>query len=60
MWRALPKPTVIYVENFTGDLYLEREEDVNSYREASATIQRAALDAVTSRDMLRRVAREFS
>ncbi|WP_043734286.1 helix-turn-helix domain-containing protein [Nocardia asiatica] len=58
--EGVTEPTVVYVENFTGDLYIEREEDVNSYREASATIQRAALDAVTSRDLLRRVAREFS
>ncbi|MFI2281481.1 helix-turn-helix domain-containing protein [Nocardia beijingensis] len=58
--EGVTEPTVVYVENFTGDLYLEREEDVNSYRKASATIQRAALDAVTSRNMLRRVAREFS
>ncbi|MFF7938497.1 helix-turn-helix domain-containing protein [Nocardia gamkensis] len=58
--EGVTEPTVVYVENFTGDMYLEREEDVNSYRKASATIQRAALDAVTSRNMLRRVAREFS
>jgi transcriptional regulator with XRE-family HTH domain len=58
--EGVTEPTVIYVENFTGDMYLEREEDVTNYREASATIQRAALDAVTSRNMLRRVAREFS
>ncbi|MFQ6327158.1 helix-turn-helix domain-containing protein [Nocardia sp. CWNU-33] len=56
---GVTEPPVIYVENFTGDMYLERGPDVESYRMASTTIQRAALDAVRSRTKLRNVAREF-
>ncbi|MFE3001857.1 helix-turn-helix domain-containing protein [Nocardia sp. NPDC059246] len=52
------EPTVIYVENFTGDMYLEGETDVQHYRVASAIFQRAALDAVSSRNLLRQVARK--
>lgn len=51
------EPTVIYVESFTGDMYLEGETDIRHYREASATLHRAALDAVNSRNLLRQVAK---
>ncbi|MBF6183518.1 helix-turn-helix domain-containing protein [Nocardia otitidiscaviarum] len=52
-----PEPTVVYVENFTGDMYFEGESDVRHYRAASAALQRAALDEVTSRTLMRQVAR---
>ncbi|PFW99831.1 hypothetical protein CJ469_04865 [Nocardia farcinica] len=51
------EPAVIYVENFTGDMYLEAETDLQRYRHASATLHRAALDDVTSRTLLRQVAK---
>ncbi len=54
------EPTVVYVENFTGDVYLESEADVGRYREASAIFQHVALDAVSSRSLLRQVARRDS
>ncbi|WP_330250704.1 helix-turn-helix domain-containing protein [Nocardia sp. NBC_00565] len=57
--EGVTEPTVIYVENYTGDMYLERAADVAGYRRASATIQHAALDAVSSRTMLRTKAREY-
>ncbi|MFE7796837.1 helix-turn-helix domain-containing protein [Nocardia sp. NPDC057440] len=53
------EPTVIYVESFTGAMYLEHTTDVDRYRAASIVIQQAALDAVTSRNLLRQGAREF-
>ncbi|NQE92274.1 helix-turn-helix domain-containing protein [Nocardia terpenica] len=53
---SLVEPTVIYVETFTGDMYLEDESDLRKYRAAWATIQRAALDAVASRRLLRQLA----
>ncbi|MEV6427654.1 helix-turn-helix transcriptional regulator [Nocardia sp. NPDC051463] len=55
--KGVAEPTVIYVENFTGDTYLESESDVEKYRRAHATIQHTALDAVASRNLLRQVAR---
>ncbi len=57
--KGVAAPTVIYVENYTGDMYLEVETDVRQYRRASAIIQHAALDAVTSRNLLRQVAKEY-
>ncbi|WP_330185361.1 DUF5753 domain-containing protein [Nocardia sp. NBC_01503] len=52
------EPTVIYIENYTGDMYLEGETDIQQYRDAWTIFQRAALDAVTSRSLLRQVARK--
>ncbi|MET8878287.1 helix-turn-helix transcriptional regulator [Nocardia sp. NPDC004604] len=54
------EPSVVYLETFTGDMYLEKRIDVQSYHEAHQAIQRAALDEQASRDLLRQVAREFS
>ncbi|WP_063063774.1 helix-turn-helix domain-containing protein [Nocardia violaceofusca] len=56
--NGVAEPTVVYVENYTGDMYLEEDADVQRYRRASATIQHTALDAVASRMLLRRAARK--
>ncbi|TLF74869.1 helix-turn-helix domain-containing protein [Nocardia cyriacigeorgica] len=56
---ARSQPSVVYAENYTGDLYLEGESDLRKYRSATATIQRAALDAVSSRTLLRQTAKEY-
>jgi hypothetical protein len=53
------EPPVVYVENFLGDLYLEKKPAVDRYHHAYAEIQQASLDEVTSRNLLRHVAREF-
>ncbi|WP_280355386.1 helix-turn-helix domain-containing protein [Nocardia otitidiscaviarum] len=52
-------PTVVYVEGFTGDLYLEGRSQVQKYSAAWATIHRAALDVVASRTLLRQRLKEF-
>ncbi|MBF6330488.1 helix-turn-helix domain-containing protein [Nocardia transvalensis] len=52
-------PPVVYVEALTGDMYLEREQDTKEYRRASAILRQAAHDAVASRGLLRRMAREY-
>ncbi|MFF0607379.1 helix-turn-helix domain-containing protein [Nocardia tengchongensis] len=54
------EPTVVYLENFLGDLYLEKQAAVDRYREAYQAIQCAALDETTSRDVLRRAAKEYA
>ncbi|BEK85180.1 Scr1 family TA system antitoxin-like transcriptional regulator [Nocardia seriolae] len=54
------EPTVIYVESYAGDLYLEGTNSVTLYRQAHTTIRAAALDAADSRNMLRRLAKEFA
>ncbi|WP_067826953.1 helix-turn-helix domain-containing protein [Nocardia inohanensis] len=54
------EPTVVYLENFLGDLYLEKQASVDRYREAYQALQRAALDESASRDLLRRAAKEYA
>ncbi|MEU7633379.1 helix-turn-helix transcriptional regulator [Nocardia sp. NPDC049220] len=54
------EPPVVYLESFTGDLYLEKPEDVARYHEAHAVIRRAALDETASRNLIRQVAREYA
>ncbi len=53
-------PTVVYVESYAGDMYLERAKDVARYRQAYSVILQEALDVVSSKRLLRDLAREFS
>lgn len=53
------EPPVVYLESFTGDMYLEKAADVESYYEAHAAIRLAALDEKASRSLLRQVAKEY-
>ncbi|WP_433198500.1 helix-turn-helix domain-containing protein [Nocardia sp. CA-107356] len=53
------EPSVVYVESFTGGIFLERLADLGRYREAYGVIHRAALDVQPSRDLLREVAKEY-
>ncbi|WP_280401459.1 helix-turn-helix domain-containing protein [Nocardia carnea] len=52
------EPTIVYAENYTGDMYSEKIGIVRRYTEAYDRIQRATLDAVCSRNLLRNLARE--
>ncbi|TQM29661.1 helix-turn-helix protein [Nocardia bhagyanarayanae] len=52
------EPPVVYVEGFTGDLYLERPADVERYHLAHECLQRSALDIQPSRHLLRQLAKE--
>lgn len=52
-------PTVVYIESYAGDLYLERDKDVARYRHAYSVMQQAALDVGDSKRLLRHTAREF-
>lgn len=53
-------PTIVYIEHATGEMYLEKSNDVGHYTRAYQGIHRSALDEQTSRDLLRRVAREYA
>lgn len=53
------EPSVVYLENFTGDLYLEAHRHVERYHGAHQAIQRVTLDEVASRNLLRQLAREY-
>ncbi|MBF4999855.1 helix-turn-helix domain-containing protein [Nocardia sp. BSTN01] len=56
----LTEPPIIYVEEYAGDLYLERPEEISRYRHALEEIGRVALDQDTSRDLILAVAKEFA
>ncbi|WP_249643698.1 helix-turn-helix domain-containing protein [Nocardia sputi] len=56
----LTEPPVVYMQGFTGDLYLEKSEEIREYRQAFADIRRSALDEVRSRSLLRKIAKEFA
>lgn len=40
-----PEPPVVYVEAFTGPVYLDKENEIDRYRRALANIKAAAVDA---------------
>lgn len=54
------EPSVVYLESFTGDMYLEKPIDVDSYYRAHQALVDAALDENASRTLLRQVTREFA
>lgn len=54
------EPSVVYLENLTGDMYLQKQGDVDRYHEAHLALQHAALDEKTSRDLIRQVTREYT
>ncbi|MBF6357176.1 helix-turn-helix domain-containing protein [Nocardia higoensis] len=53
------EPSVVYVESYTGNIYLERTTTVRRYRAGFEVIQRVALDGPNSKRLLRQVAKEF-
>ncbi|WP_433491036.1 DUF5753 domain-containing protein [Nocardia grenadensis] len=55
----LMDPPVVYVEGFTGSLYLERREEVVQYRAATEAIERVALSEQETRALIAKVAEEF-
>ncbi|MGW4845001.1 helix-turn-helix domain-containing protein [Nocardia brasiliensis] len=40
-----PEPPVVYVESFTGPVYLDKENEIDRYRRALASIKSVAVDA---------------
>ncbi|MGK8521533.1 helix-turn-helix domain-containing protein [Nocardia asteroides] len=56
----LTEPPVVYIQGFTGALYLEKAEEVDQYRDAYADIQRVALDETASRKLILEIAEELT
>jgi len=54
------QPSIVYLENFVGDLYLEKSRDVERYDVAHQAIRRAALDDTESRSLIRQIAKEYA
>ncbi|MBF6063686.1 helix-turn-helix domain-containing protein [Nocardia terpenica] len=55
----LTEPPVVYVEGYTGALYLDKESDVRQYREACPLLERAALDEDASRELILEIVEEY-
>lgn len=53
------EPTIVYAEGFSSDMYSEKVGTVDRYAQAYQRIQRVALDAGSSRDLMRKSAREY-
>jgi len=53
------EPTTVYVDSFTGALYLDKPHEVARYDGAFKDIWRAASDEAVSRDLIIKEAREF-
>jgi transcriptional regulator with XRE-family HTH domain len=56
--RASEPPTV-YVDGFTGDLYLDKQKEIQRYDVAFADIWSASLDEKASQDLLNRTSKEL-
>lgn len=55
----LTEPPMVYIECFTGDLYLEKSTELERYRDAYARIEEAALDPARSQALIQTIAEEF-
>ncbi|MEU1546098.1 helix-turn-helix transcriptional regulator [Nocardia sp. NPDC005745] len=53
------EPPVVYLETFTGCMYLEKPEDIRRYDRVHDCLRRASLDEASSRSLLRQVAKEL-
>ncbi|MBF6170724.1 helix-turn-helix domain-containing protein [Nocardia blacklockiae] len=56
---ALSEPPVVYVEGYTGALYLDKAEEIEQYRAALSAIESVAFDESASRALLARIAEEY-
>lgn len=53
------EPPTVYMDGYTGDLYLEKKQDVTRYDEAFVDISKHALDETESRDLIARAVKEY-
>jgi hypothetical protein len=53
------EPPTVYVDGFTGDLYLDKPKEIERYDAAFADIWSASLDEKTSQDLLSRTSKEL-
>jgi hypothetical protein len=53
------EPPTVYVDGYTGDLYLDKQKELQAYDDAFGGIWRAALDEKASQDLLRQASKEL-
>ncbi|MFI2281839.1 helix-turn-helix domain-containing protein [Nocardia beijingensis] len=56
---SLTEPPVVYVEGYTGALYLDKPDEIDRYRIARSNVENAALDEEESRALLVAIAEEY-
>lgn len=56
----LTDPPVVFVRGYTGNLYLEKADEVHRYRHAYTDIERSTLDKPHSRALIQRLAEEYT
>ncbi|MFJ2650129.1 helix-turn-helix domain-containing protein [Streptomyces sp. NPDC087420] len=54
------EPPTVYMEGFTGDLYLDKPQEIERYDQAFTSIWDAALNAKDTQNMLLQAAKEFA
>ncbi|MDT0400058.1 Scr1 family TA system antitoxin-like transcriptional regulator, partial [Streptomyces edwardsiae] len=54
------EPPTVYMEGFTGDLYLDKPQEIERYDGAFTSLWGAALDHQGTQNILRQAAKEFS
>ncbi|MFB8277167.1 helix-turn-helix domain-containing protein [Nocardia colli] len=54
----LTEPPVVYMQGYTGALYLEKTDEVQLYQQAYTDLQRSALDEARSRSLIHQIAKE--
>jgi len=51
------EPPTVYVDGFTGDLYLDKPHEIDRYTTAFANISASALDESASKNLITQAAR---
>lgn len=54
------EPTTVFVESYIESMYSDKMEVVEQYRQGFRVLQRASLDEVESRSLIRRIAKELA
>ncbi|MFD0364048.1 helix-turn-helix domain-containing protein [Nocardia sp. GCM10030253] len=53
------EPPVVYVEGYTGALYLDKPSEIDQYKSACKAIRSAALDEQATRELVLDIAKEY-
>ncbi|MER7452232.1 helix-turn-helix transcriptional regulator [Nocardia beijingensis] len=56
---SLTEPPVVYVEGYTGALYLDKPDEIDQYQTARSSVESAALSEDESRALLVAIAEEY-
>ncbi|WP_084530780.1 helix-turn-helix domain-containing protein [Nocardia miyunensis] len=57
---SLVQPPVVFIESYSGALYLDKPAEIELYQKALAAIEAAALDEPHSRELLQQIEEEYA